>query len=160
MYKADELDLRILEQLQVDASLTNQALAALVHASPPTCLRRVRRLREAGLIQKVVALVDPQKVGLPLTAIVEITLDTQNTESCTQFERHLHQEVGVQQSYRVSTGPDFVVILVLSDMAAYHEVAHRLFTAANNVRNIRTFFSISRGKFDTQLPLKLAQLEF
>jgi len=160
MYKADELDLRILEQLQSDASLTNQALAALVHASPPTCLRRVRRLRESGLIQKVVALVDPQKVGLPLTAIVEITLDTQNTESCVRFERLLHQEVGVQQSYRVSTGPDFVAILVLSDMAAYHELAHRLFIAANNVRNIRTFFSVSRGKFDTRQPLKLEHLAF
>jgi len=160
MYKADELDLRILEQLQVDASLTNQALAALVHASPPTCLRRVRRLRDVGLIQKVVALVDPQKVGLPLTAIVEITLDTQNTESCARFELHLQQELSVQQSYRVSTGPDFVVILVLADMAAYHVLAHRLFTAANNVRNIRTFFSLARGKFDTRQPLKLERLVF
>ena len=65
----DELDLRILEQLQQDASITNQELAERVHASPPTCLRRVRRLTESGIIQKQVAIIDPAKVGNTLTEI-------------------------------------------------------------------------------------------
>ncbi|MEB0119063.1 winged helix-turn-helix transcriptional regulator, partial [Undibacterium sp. RTI2.2] len=74
MTTLDELDKRILQQLQRDASVSNQALAELVHASPPTCLRRVKRLLDEGVIAKQVAILAPEKVGAGLTAIVEITL--------------------------------------------------------------------------------------
>jgi len=79
----DELDRRILNVLQDDASLTNIELAALVHASAPTCLRRVKRLIDSGVIERQVALLAPQKVGAALTAIVEITLDHQAAEKLT-----------------------------------------------------------------------------
>jgi DNA-binding Lrp family transcriptional regulator len=76
----DELDRRILNTLQTDASHTNAELAELVHVSPPTCLRRVKQLSDSGVIQRQVAIVDPAKVGARLTAIVEITLDVQAAE--------------------------------------------------------------------------------
>jgi Lrp/AsnC family leucine-responsive transcriptional regulator len=149
----DELDLRILEQLQQDASITNQELAELVHASPPTCLRRVRRLTESGIIQKQVAIIDPAKVGNTLTAILEITLDVQSAESLQQFEHTIALEAAVLQCYRVSSGPDFILVTQVRDMPAYHALVHRALTAQANVRNVRSFFSIHRSKFNTRVAL-------
>lgn len=149
----DDLDRRILNQLQRDSSLTNQELAARVHASPPTCLRRVRRLVETGVIVRQVALLDPAKLGSSLTAIVEVTLDVQAAEQMAAFEDAMQAEPAVLQCYRVSTGPDFVVIAQVADMPAYHAMVHRAFTAQANVRNVRTFFSVNRSKFDTRVAL-------
>lgn len=147
----DDLDRRILNQLQQDCALTNQELAARVHASPPTCLRRVRRLVETGVIARQVAILAPEKLGSTLTAIVEITLDVQAAESLDAFERSVIDERAVLQCYRVSTGPDFVVIAQVPDMPAYHALVHRAFTAQANVRNVRTFFSVHRSKFETRI---------
>ena len=147
----DELDVRILNQMQKDASLTNQALAEIVHASPPTCMRRVRRLIESGVIAKQVALVAADKVALALTAIIEVTLDVQTAERLQQFEHRVAIESAVLQCYRVSTGPDFVLIAQVTDMPAYHALVHRALTAEANVRNVRSFFSVHRSKFETHI---------
>lgn len=147
----DDLDHRILAQLQEDSALTNQDLAARVHASPPTCLRRVRRLTELGVIERQVAILDPQKLGSTLTAIVEVTLDNQAAESLDAFERQMCEEAAVLQCYRVSPGPDFLLVAQVRDMPAYHALVHRAFTAQANVRNVRTFFSVHRAKFDTRI---------
>ena len=147
----DELDRRILNALQLDASQTNHALAAQVHASPPTCLRRVKRLIDAGVIARQVAIVAPEKVGAGLSAIVEITLDNQAAERMAEFEALVAAEDAVSQCYRVSPGPDFVLLVQVADMPAYHALAHRLFAGQANVRNVRSFFSIHRSKFETRI---------
>ncbi len=147
----DELDRRILNALQQDASQTNNELAETVHASPPTCLRRVKRLVDAGVIERQVALVAPDKVGVALTAVVEITLDHQAAERMAAFEALVAVESAVLQCYRVSPGPDFILIVQVADMPAYHALAHRLFASHANVRNVRSFFSIHRSKFETRL---------
>ncbi|NYT65403.1 Lrp/AsnC family transcriptional regulator [Alcaligenaceae bacterium] len=149
----DELDLRILEQLQSDSSLTNLDLAEKVHASPPTCLRRVRRLIKTGIIQKQVAILNPTMLGNGLTAIIEITLDRQSAGHIDSFQAKANTESAILQCYRVSPGPDFILIAQLPDMAAYHAMAHRVFTSDVNVRNVRSFFSIQRSKFDTRIDL-------
>ncbi|OXR50141.1 AsnC family transcriptional regulator [Pusillimonas sp. T2] len=146
----DDLDLRILNALQSDAGLTNQTLAERVHASPPTCLRRVRRLTAAGIIEKQVAILNTEALGIGLTAICEITLDRQTADHYAAFEALAIQEEAVLQCYRVSPGPDFVVVAQVADMPAYHALAHRVFTSQRNVRNVRTFFATHRAKFDTR----------
>jgi len=146
----DDLDKRILAVLQDDASLTNQELAQRVFASAPTCLRRVRRLRKLGFITRIAAILAPEKVGNPLTAIVEVTLDVQSAERLEAFEAHVADEAAVTQCYRVSGGPDFVVIVLARDMPGYHDLVRRLFNAGANVRNVRTFFSVHRSKFDVR----------
>lgn len=146
----DDLDRRILEQMQLDSSLTNQDLALRVHASAPTCLRRVRRLIDEGVIEKQVAILDPERLGHSLTAISEITLDIQTVEYMDQFEAIVAKETAILQCYRVSPGPDFLIIAHVPDMPAYHAMAHRVFTSHANVRNVRTFFSIYRSKFETR----------
>lgn len=152
----DPTDLRILALLQTDASLSNQDLAARVHVSPATCLRRVKRLTDAGIIERRVAILSPEKIGAGLTAIIEVTLDQQASERLAAFETRAAGDAAVQQCYRVSSGPDFVLILQVADMDAYNQTAQRLFAADANVRNVRAFFSVHRAKFGTQIVLPAA----
>ena len=151
----DATDLRLLDLLQTDASLSNQALAEQAGTSPATALRRVRRLVEEGVIERRVALLNPDRLGAGLTALVEITLDRQGAEHLQAFEERAVADAAVQQCYRVSPGPDFVLVLHVPDMAAYHSLVQRLFTQDANVRNVKSFFSVKRGKFDLRLPLPL-----
>jgi Lrp/AsnC family leucine-responsive transcriptional regulator len=149
----DELDRRILNALQQDASRTNAELAELVHVSAPTCLRRVKHLQDLGVIERQVAIVDPAKVGARLTAIVEITLDVQAAERMDEFEKLAAAEAAVLQCYRVAPGPDFVLVVQVADMPAYHALAHRLFATHANVRNVKAYFSTFRSKFETRIAL-------
>ena len=155
-FELDPTDLRILESLQSDASLSNQSLAAQVHVSPATCLRRVKRLAQAGIIEKTVAILSPQRLGHGLTAIVEVTLDRQSAEALAAFEARAVAEDAVRQCHRVSPGPDFVLTIQLADMAAYHALVERLFTQDANVRNVKAFFSVRRAKFETRIALPAA----
>ena len=156
-FDLDTLDLALLGQLQSDASLSNLELARRVHISPPTCLRRVKRLRESGLIERQIALLDPQRLaahlGHGLTAIVEITLDRQDQQALEAFEQRVAPDAAVQQCYRVSPGPDFILVVHAADMPDYLALAQRLFTTDANVRNVKAFFSIKRAKFEPKVPV-------
>jgi len=153
----DDADRRLMDLLQADASRSNQALAEAAHLSPATCLRRVRRLRQIGLIDREVAILDPDRLatalGHGLTALVELTLERQGAEHLDALEWRLVAEPAVQQCYRVSPGPDFVLVVYVPDMPDYLALSRRLFTADLNVRNVKTYFSTRRTKFDPRLPL-------
>ena len=153
----DATDIKLLAALQDDASLSNQSLAERLHVSPPTCLRRVKRLREAGLIEREIALLNPDKLaavmGHGLTAIVEITLDRQDAGQLEAFELRVVADTAVQQCYRVSPGPDFVLLVHVADMPGYLALAQRLFTSDANVRNVKAFFSVKRSKFEPKVLL-------
>ena len=153
MMELDITDIRLLTLLQNDASLSNQALAERAHTSPATALRRVRRLVDEGVIERRVALLNPARVGQGLTALVEVSLDRQGAEHLDAFEAHAVAETAVQQCYRVSPGPDFVLVLFVRDMPAYHTLVQRLFTQNANVRNVKAFFSVKRAKFDPRMEL-------
>ena len=149
----DAINLNILAVLQEDAGLSNVALAERVHVSPPTCLRRVKRLLEAGWIERQVAILSRDKLGHGLSVWVEVTLDLQNTERLDAFEARAVQDAAVQQCWRVSPGPDFVLLIQAPDMNTYLQVTERLFTQDANVRNVKAFFATKRAKFGTQLGL-------
>lgn len=153
----DSIDLQLLEQLQQDSSLSNQDLAARVHISPPTCLRRVKRLRESGLIEREMAVLCADKfsalAGHSLCAIVEVTLDRQDHDALEAFEKRVTRDDAVQQCYRVSPGPDFCLVVHCASMPDYQALTQRLFTTDANVRNVKTFFSIKRSKFGARLPV-------
>lgn len=153
----DGIDLKLLDLLQDNASQSNQALAARVHISPPTCLRRVKRLRDAGLIEREIAILNPDKLasalGHGLTALIEITLDQQGADHQQTFEARVVGDNAVQQCYRVSPGPDFMLVVHVRDMPAYLALAQRLFTSDANVRNVKAFFSVKRAKFEPKVLL-------
>lgn len=156
----DAIDLHLLAQLQTDASLNNQVLAERVHVSPPTCLRRVKRLKEVGLIEREIAVLSvdtlAEAVGHGLTAVVEISLDRQDQAALEAFEQRVQTDDAVQQCYRVSPGPDFCLIVHAANMPDYLALSQRLFTADANVRNVKSFFSIKRSKFGARVPLPIA----
>ena len=151
----DATDIKVLNAMQMNSSLSNQALAEIAHISPPTCLRRVKRLKDVGLIEREVALLSPDKLahitGQGLTAIIEITLDHQADEQLSAFEKRVIEDATVQQCYRTSPGPDFVLVVYLVDMPAYLALSQRLFTGDANVRNVKAFFSIKRSKFELKV---------
>jgi Lrp/AsnC family leucine-responsive transcriptional regulator len=149
----DETDWRLLNALQQDASLSNVALAERVNVSPPTCLRRVKRLVEEGWIERQVAILNRDRLGHGLQALVEVTLDGQSSEQLDAFESRAVADAAVQQCWRVSPGPDFMLVVHASDMPGYLALTQRLFTQDANVRNVKAFFATKRAKFGTQVVL-------
>jgi DNA-binding Lrp family transcriptional regulator len=133
--------------------VSNQELAAAAHTSPATALRRVRRLVDAGVIERRVALLNPDRLGHGLTALVEITLDRQGAEHLDAFEQRIASDDEVQQLWRVSPGPDFVLVVHCADMPGYQTLAQRLFTQDANVRNVKAYFAVKRAKFEPRLKL-------
>ena len=157
MEELDAIDLALLDQLQLDATLTNQELAARVHVSPPTCLRRVARLRGAGFMERQVAILSRDRLvpvlGHGLQALVEVTLDRQDNAAMEAFESRVIGDAAVQQCWRVSPGPDFILVVETVDMPGYLALAQRLFTQDANVRNVKAFFAVKRAKFDPRITL-------
>jgi DNA-binding Lrp family transcriptional regulator len=153
----DPTDLRLLELLQNDASLSNQDLAAAAHTSAATALRRVRRLVDSGVIDRRVALLNPERIGIggtSLSAIVEISLDRQGAEHLDAFEQRVLADAEVQQLWRVSPGPDFVLVVhCTGGMPGYQTLVQRLFTQDANVRNVKAYFAVKRAKFDPRIVL-------
>jgi Lrp/AsnC family leucine-responsive transcriptional regulator len=153
----DAIDLQLLDTLQRDASLSNVALAERVNVSPPTCLRRVKRLVEGGWIERQVAVLSTDRLaatlGHGLTALVEVSLDKQGSEHLDAFEAKAVAHDAVQQCWRVSPGPDFMLVLQARDMPHYLAISQTLFTQDTNVRNVKAFFATKRAKFTTTWPV-------
>lgn len=153
----DAIDLQLLAALQTDANEPNHQRAARCQVSPATALRRVRRMEQLGLIERTVALLQPERLaaalGHGLTVIVEVTLDTQTEEQLRAFEQLAAGHPSVQQLYRVSPGPDFVLIVAVRDMPHYQILAQTLFTQHRHVRHVKAFFSLKRTKFSPAQPL-------
>ena len=149
----DPIDRKILAVLQRDNQITNLALAERVGLSPPPCLRRVRRLRELGIIEKDVALVDPIKVGQGIIAFVGVELDRQREDVLASFERKISAEPEVQQCYFVSGEIDYLLVVTCADMETYNGFARRVLANEHNIKRFRTSFCLSRVKYDTAIPL-------
>lgn len=153
----DTTDLQLLAILQANASISNIALADKLRISAPTCLRRTKRLLQEGWIEKQVAILSSDKLGRLLghsvTALIEVSLDKQGEELLLAFETRAIQEAAVQQCWRVSPGPDFMLVVQVPDMPSYLSFTQKLLTQDANVRNVKAFFSLKRAKFGTQITL-------
>ncbi len=151
------IDRRILEALQTDCAVSNQALAEGVGTSAATCLRRVKRLVDLGVIERRIAILAPERIaadgGAGATVVIEVTLQQQAAELQAAFEERAVADPDVQQCYRVTPGPDFVLIAYIANVEQYPALAARLLTSDANVRNVRAFFSVRRGKFEPGIPI-------
>ena len=154
----DDTDLKLLDALQHDATLSNVALAERLNLSPPTCLRRVKRLKDEGWIERHIAVLSSDKLGEALghglTALVEVTLDAQGAEHLDAFEQRAVADDAVQQCWRVSPGPDFVLVVQAADMPDYLAITQHLLTQDANVRNVKAFFATKRAKFTSTWPVR------
>ncbi|MCK6450473.1 MAG: Lrp/AsnC family transcriptional regulator [Alphaproteobacteria bacterium] len=153
----DAIDRRILDVLQDDNQITNLALAGRVGLSPPPCLKRVRRLRELGVIQKDVAIVDPAKVGQGILAFVGVELDRQREDVLAAFERKIAAEKQVQQCYFVSGEVDYLLVVACPDMDSYNAFARRVLANEHNIKRFRTSFTLKRIKHETKIDLAASE---
>ncbi len=149
----DAIDRRILDVLQQDNQITNLALAEKVGLSPPPCLRRVRRLRESGVIAADVSLLDPARVGRSVIAFVGVELERQRVDLLSSFERKIAAEPEVQQCYFVSGDNDYLLVVTCADMEHYNAFCRRVLANEPNIRRFRTSFNLTRIKYDTRIPL-------
>lgn len=151
MIDLDEIDHRILGTLQNDADLSNLELARRIGLSPATALRRVKRLKEQGVIERFVAVLNPEALGAGLLAVVEVSLERQGDQAQQAFAARACAQPEVQQCYQVSPGPDFVLIAQVPDMPAYQRFTQRLLTEDANVRHVKAYFSVKRHTFKAGL---------
>ena len=149
----DQTDWRILKELQADGGTTNVLLAQRVGLSPPACLRRVRGLEEAGLIEGYTILVDEAALGFTLTAFAMVRLHNQAESDLRAFEDLLLGWQVVREAYMLSGESDYVLKCVAPDLATFQDFVLDTLTAAPNVASAKTFVSIRRAKRESGVPV-------
>jgi len=154
-YVLDATDWRILKELMADGRMTNVALAARVGLSPPPCLRRVRALEEAGLIQAYTTLVDEAALGYALTAFAMVGLHNQAEPDLRAFENRVLSWPLVREAYMLSGESDYMLKCVASDLPAFQEFVLGELTAAPNVASVKTFLTIRRAKREPGIPVHI-----
>ena len=131
----DAIDRRILRVLQSDGAIANQALADEIGLSPPACLKRVRRLRAAGIIERTVALLAPEKLGYPLLTVVRIKLDRPQETIMRDFERRMRELPRVAQCVTVAGDIDYIILVRSKDVAHYQDFARQILATAPGIRS-------------------------
>ena len=153
-FKPDRIDRHILEELQRDGGLTNQELAERVGLSPSPCLRRVKVLEEAGIIDRRVTLLDRRKLGLTLTALIQISMDRHTPERFEKFEATVRQFPEVQACFLITgQDADYQLLVVVPDMDAYQEFLLDKITRIEGVSGVHSSFVMRRVVDTTALPL-------
>jgi Lrp/AsnC family leucine-responsive transcriptional regulator len=148
----DAIDIRILSEIQEDASLTNSALAERVGLSPSPCLTRVRALEKAGVIARRVTLLDPAKLGPVLSVFISVTLDKQTEDHLEMFEAAVARFPEVMEGYLMTGDSDYLLRVVVRDaIALQHFIVGRL-SKTRGVANIRSSFALKQVKYKTTLP--------
>lgn len=149
----DESDRIILDHLQNDATTPLKALVEKTGLSIASVQRRIRRLRESGLIEREVAQLSAEAMGQDVTFIVTVELHRESLEQLENFQRRVVKDPHVQQCYYVTGEADFVLICITPDMKAFEELTHRLFFENSNVRKFHTSVVMKRAKVGLSIPV-------
>lgn len=152
--RLDAVDWRILKELQADGRMTNVALAARVGLSPPPCLRRVRALEEAGLVNGYTVLLDEAALGFTLTAFAMVGLHNQSEAHLRAFENRVIGWNIVREAHMLSGESDYILKCVATDLASFQEFVLKDLTAAPNVASVKTFLTIRRAKRAPGVPMQ------
>jgi Lrp/AsnC family transcriptional regulator, leucine-responsive regulatory protein len=149
----DKLDLRILERVQDSVRVAAETIAAEIGLSAAAVQRRLKRLRETGVIRAEVALVEPAAVGLPVTCLVGVELERESHQALDRFKVRIAQRPQVQQCYYVTGQADFMLVVVCADMAAYEAFTREALLADANVKGFTTSVVMERVKVGLALPI-------
>jgi len=149
----DRVDRQILKQLQADASISNVALSAKVNLSAPACLRRVERLKEAGLIRATVALLDPKKLGAGMLVLIGVMLDRSTPESFLSFEKAARKVPGCMECHVVTGEFDYFILVRTRDSESFNKLHADQLLYLPGVRQIRTFMVLREILSTTVLPI-------
>jgi Lrp/AsnC family transcriptional regulator, leucine-responsive regulatory protein len=149
----DATDRKILAVLQEDGRISLSDLATRVALSPSPCLRRIRRLERAGIITRYVAVLDQAKVGLPVSVFVSIKLESQRVEALERFKKAIAKWPEVLECY-LMTGPrDYLLRIVVADLAAYEQFLKQKLTRIDGVSSIESSFALEQAKYSHILPI-------
>jgi Lrp/AsnC family transcriptional regulator, leucine-responsive regulatory protein len=149
----DATDRKILAVLQEDGRISLSDLATRVALSPSPCLRRMRRLERAGIITRYVAVLDQAKVGLPVSVFVSIKLESQRVEALERFKKAIAKWPEVLECY-LMTGPrDYLLRIVVADLAAYEQFLKQKLTRIDGVSSIESSFALEQAKYSHVLPI-------
>ena len=149
----DRSDLRILDELQRDGSLTNAELARRIGLSPSPCLVRVKALESTGVVQRYVALANAAALGLGLTVFISISLKTQSKQTLAEFEAHIAQHDEVMECYLMTGDSDYLLRVAVTDMAALERFILEQLSPIPGVEKIRSSFALKQVRYKTALPL-------
>ncbi|WP_309964875.1 Lrp/AsnC family transcriptional regulator [Variovorax guangxiensis] len=149
----DRTDKAILRALQTDASISNVALADKVHLSPPACLRRVDRLKRAGLIDATVALLNPQALGAGMLVMIGVVLDRSTPESFSAFEKAAAKISGCMECHVVTGEFDYFMLVRTRDGESFNRLHAEQLLYLPGVRQIRSFIVLKQVLSTTQIPL-------
>ncbi len=149
----DDTDWRILAALQADARISNSDLAQQVFLSPSPCLRRVRELEQAGLIQRYVTLLDPLKLGLTVGVFIQVSLEKQMRNALDIFENSVLARDEVMECYLMTGDADYLLRVVVPDMPSLERFIVDYLARIPGVSNIRSSFALKQVKYKTALPL-------
>ncbi|MCP1673231.1 Lrp/AsnC family leucine-responsive transcriptional regulator [Natronocella acetinitrilica] len=150
----DRTDIRILEELQQDARLTNVELAARVNLSPSPCLARVRALEESGVIERHVTLLAPQRLGLHMNVFIHVSLDRQVRRELESFESAVMRLPEVMECYLMTGQSDYLLRVMVPDVAALEQLIVDQLTKIPGIANIQSSIALKRVKYQTALPLE------
>jgi len=153
MQALDRIDRKILAALQDDARLTNADLAEKVGLSPSPCLRRVKALEVAGVIRRYATLIDPAAVNLPVSVFVSVTLERQVEERLEAFEAAVVERPEVLECYLMTGEADYLLRVVVADLAAYERFLKDHLTRIPGVASIKSSFALKQVRYNTALPL-------
>ena len=150
----DEIDRKILKQLQENARISNVDLADKVGLSAAPCLRRVRGLEDEGVIRKYVTLLDPLKLGLTVSVFIQVSLEKQMRNALDTFEASILARDEVMECYLMTGDADYLVRVVVPDVAAYERFLKDVLTRLEGVAGIKSSFALKQVKYSTVLPLE------
>lgn len=151
--RLDDIDWKILKELQADGRMTNVELARRVGISAPPCLRRVRALEEAGIIKEYRAILDEKQLDYELTAFAMVGLVSQAEADLIAFEERIHNWPIVRECYMQSGEVDFMLKCVASDLPAFQDFVIGELTATPNVESVRTSLTIRQIKSSPNVPI-------
>lgn len=149
----DRTDRAILKALQRDASISNVALAEKVKLSPPACLRRVERLKQAGLIRGIVALLDPEALDAGMVVLIGVVLDRSTPESFAAFEAAAQKVSGCMECHVVTGEFDYFMLLRTKDSQSFNRLHAEQLLYLPGVRQIRSFMGLRQVLSTPQIPL-------
>ena len=149
----DSTDLRMLQNLQENARLTNVELADRVGLSPSPCLRRLKRLEAEGFIKGYMTLIDQNAVGLPVSIFVSVTLKQQTESALEEFEARIRELPQVMECYLMTGTADYLLRVVTADLAAYERFLKDHLTRIPAIASIQSSFALKQVSFRTALPL-------
>ncbi|WDP89212.1 MAG: Lrp/AsnC family transcriptional regulator [Desulfobacter sp.] len=153
----DRIDKKILNTLQDNGKITNAKLSKIVGISAPATLERVRRLEMSGVISHFTAVVDPEKIGFSITAIVSIALSLSKLASVAQIKEQLAGLDEVMECYQIAGGNDFILKVVARDIKAYGEFMNEKLTQIEGIQKIESSFVIDSIKEKKKLALDLEE---